>query len=68
MNKQYKSYDHLEGTVEKTIKKSLGVKKGFSLAAHMIAKDVWDDATKNLKVPTDKDISIGIYEFFGTAR
>lgn len=68
MNKQYKSYDHLEGAVTKVIRKSLGLKRGFSLDACLIAKDVWSRAANKLTLPTDRDISIGIYEFYGNTR
>jgi hypothetical protein len=66
--KEYKNYDTLEGKVEKAITKYLGNRTKFSVAGHMIAMDIWSRTTSELRVPTDKDISIGLLEFFGSNR
>lgn len=66
--REYRSYDNLEGKVAKAIKKTIKVTKGFELAAHMIALDIWNNTANQLRNPNDQDISRGIYEFFGNAR
>jgi hypothetical protein len=68
MCKEYKNYENLEGKVAKAIKKSVGLKKGFSVAAAMIAVDIWNTAKDELRSPNDQDISRGIYEFLGATR
>lgn len=68
MFKKYKTYENLEGKVTKALSKSLGMMKGINLAAAMISVEVWDDAKREERVPTDSDISRGIYEFFGNTR
>jgi hypothetical protein len=68
MFKKYKTYESLEGKVSKALNKSLGMMKGLNLASAMIAVEVWDNAKQEQRVPTDRDISRGIYEFFGSVR
>lgn len=64
----YKSYDHLEGRVKKAIKTLIGSSKGIEDAAAVISMKIWLKAYDELRNPTDSDISIGLYEYFGDTR
>lgn len=68
MYKTYKSYESLEGKVIKALKKSIGSNKSTTIIASVIAVDIWNRAKRQSKVPTDTDISFGIYEYLGAVR
>ena len=64
----YKSYENLEGMVNKTLKKILKIKRGREIPSAIISMNIWNKAIDELRLPTDVDISMGVYEFFGDTR
>ena len=66
--KTYKNFDNLEGKVNKVIRKTLGLGRRSNTPAAIISMNIWQRAYNELRSPTDSDISIGIYEYFGDTR
>lgn len=64
----YKNYDHLQGRVYKMIKSNIGNVKGIKDASAIISLKIWQRAYEELRNPTDSDICIGMYEYFGDTR